>query len=175
MDNTKHCSCIEYLEKDNTLKLAFSNETYSIYGNLNKGEKIILKYFGRLISDDEFDETKILLNYGYGNLWEEKNVSEMNLCYHSDIKCYCTILELTNTENLFFCFMSNNNWDLNNNSSYMINIDTPITVLTKKSVNIMIPEDEYTSSTNRFLKNLTNKLIHFFERIGNLFDTKIKA
>lgn len=176
MDNNKHCCCIDCLEKDATLKLAFANETYSIYGNLNKGEKIILKYFGSLLKDNDSDEKQIFLNYGYGNLWTEKNISEMKLCYNSDTKCYCTNLELINAENLFFCFMdSNNNWDLNDKSSYMITIDSPITVLTKKTIDIIIPEDEYINSFNTFFKKLNDKLINFFIIIGNFFDNKIKA
>lgn len=176
MDNVKKCCCTDYLEKDNNLKLAFSNETYSIYGNLNKGEKIILKYFGSLITDNTSNEKKIFLNYGYGNLWTEKNICEMKLCYHNDTKCYCTNLELINAENLFFCFMdSDNNWDLNDKSSYMLTIDTPLTVLTKKTVDIIIPEDEYINLFSRFMKKLNNKLINLFISIGNFFDKKIKA
>ena len=175
MNNIKKCCCTEYLEKDNILKLCFTNENYSIYGNLNKGDKIILQYFGKLITEEVLEDKKIFFNYGYGNLWTDKNILEMSLCFHSDKKCYCTELELINTENLFFCFMdNNNNWDLNDSSSYMVTIDIPITTLTKKTFAVAIQDEEYISPINNFLKKLTNKLIHLFSKIGGLFDKKIK-
>lgn len=176
MNNIKKCCCTEYIEQNNMLKLACENETYSIYGNLNKGEKIILKYFGKLLPEDDTDDVKIFLNSGYGNLWEEKGTYEMNPCCYSDKKCYCFELELLNSENLLFCFMDNkNNWDLNENSSYMISINLPITRLVKKVTQVTVSEEEYIHSTNNFFKNLTEKLIGFFEKIGNIFYNKIKS
>jgi|GEM_PF-2375357 len=176
MNDIGKCFCTEYLEKENMSKLSFINEAYTIYGSLNKGEKIILKYFGKLLTDDSSKETKIFLNYGYGNLWSDKNVLEMKLCYHSDRRCYCVQLELINTENLFFCFMDNyNNWDLNESSSYIIVIDTPITVLTKKTFSVALQEEDYMSTKSKFFKKLTDKLIIFFTKIGGIFDKKIKV
>jgi hypothetical protein len=171
MDNIENCCCTKYIKEDTILKLSFANETYSIYGNLNKGEKIILKYFGSLLPSDESKETQIFLNYGYGNLWSEKNVLELKPCYHSDTKCYCTELELLNSENLFFCFMdNNNNWDLNEKSSYMITIDTPTNTLIKQTVAIALPEEEYISETSKLLKKIIAKITNFFEKIGGLFE-----
>jgi len=176
MECIEKCCCSEYIEKDNILKLCSANETYSIYGNLNKGDKIILKYFGKLLTNETEEETKIFFNYGYGNLWTDKNILEMTLCCHSDKKCYCSELELVNTENLFFCFMdNNNNWDLNDSSSYMIAIDIPATTLTKTSFAVTIHDDEYMSINSSFFKKITNILINFFAKIGGLFDKKIKA
>jgi hypothetical protein len=176
MDENNQCSCINFLANNDTLKLSVETETYKVYGNLNKGEKIILKYFGKLITEDSSNVTKIFLNYGYGNLWDEKNVIEMKLCCHNDIKCYCTSIELINSENLFFCFMDcNNNWDINNNSSYMLAIDTPVTMITKKTVAVTILEEEHLSKTNKLFKIITNKLISIFAKIGGLFDNKVKV
>jgi len=176
MNNLDTCCCTEYIEKDNMLKLSLTNETYSIYGNLNKGEKVILKYFGKLITNDTSKDIKIFLNYGYGNLWTDKNVLEMTLCHHSDKVCYCIELELINIENMFFCFMdNNNNWDLNNSSSYMISINTSITTLTKKTFAVALQDEEYLSYTNKFLQKLTSKLINLFAKIGRLFERKIKV
>ena len=176
MNDIKKCCCTEYLEKDNESKLRFTNETYSIYGNLNKGDTIILQYFGKLVTEEIPEDKKIFFNYGYGNLWTDKNVLEMTLCCHSDKKCYCIELELINIENLFFCFMdNNNNWDLNDSSSYMVTIDIPATTLTKKTFAVAIQDEEYMSTTSNFLKKLTNKLIHFFAKIGGLFDKQIKV
>ncbi len=171
MDNLSNCYCMEYIEKDLILKLSFENETYSIYGNLNKGEKIILKYFGTLVKDNETKDKRIFLNYGYGNLWSEKNISEMKLCCHSDKLCYCCELELLCSENLFFCFMDNqNNWDLNDKSSYMVTIDTPVTTLIKKTVELAQIDEEYMNTTNKFFQTVLSKLLNFFKRIGGLFE-----
>ncbi|MDD2376143.1 MAG: hypothetical protein PHD15_00580 [Clostridia bacterium] len=175
MNDIEKCCCSEYIKKDIMLKLSFTNETYSIYGNLNKGDKVILKYFGKLLINETSENTKIFFNYGYGNLWTDKNALEMVLCCHSDKKCYCSELELINTENLFFCFIdNNNNWDLNESSSYMITIDTPITTLIKKPFAVTIQDEDSMSATSNFLKKLTTKLMHLFASIGSLFDKKIK-
>lgn len=176
MNDTNQCYCTEYIEKDDMLKLSFENEVYSIYGKLNKGEKIILKYFGKLIPDDEPVDKQIFLNYGYGNLWADKSILEMKPCCYSDKKCYCIEIELTNVENLFFCFMdSNNSWDLNDNSSYVVAIDNPLTTLTKTTVSVTVPDEEYMSMSNRFFQKITTRLINFFAKIGNLFDRRSRA
>jgi len=176
MNNIEKCCCTEYIEKDDMLRVSFTNETYSIYGNLNKGDKIILKYFGKLITNESEKDIKVFLNYGYGNLWMYKNVIEMTLCCHSDNACYCAELELLNVENLFFCFMdNNNNWDLNENSSYMVTIEAPPTVLIKTSFAVAIHEEEFMSTTGKFIKQIINKLIHFFDKLGGIFDKKVKS
>ena len=175
MENEKTCSCKIALETEESLKLSFKNEVYSIFGNLNKGEKIIIKYFGNLCINDEIEDRKILLNYGYGNLWSDKNVIEMTSCCHSEKKCYCAELNLTNNDNLFFCFMdNNNNWDLNNNSSYMINIDDSITTMAKKITAVTIADEEYISFTTKLFKALTDNLLNLFAKIGSLFDKKVE-
>lgn len=176
MYNNDKCCCTEYLEKDTKLELSFENEVYSIYGNLNNKERIILKYYGKLMPCDNLDDKKIFLNYGYGNLWIDKTVVEMDLCRHNEKKCYCHELELVNVENLFFCFMdSENNWDLNNNSSYMITIDSPLTTLTKKTFAVEVAEEEYLSERSKIFKKISDKIINFFMKIGNLFDKKIRT
>lgn len=175
MENEKTCCCMKALESKETLKLSFENEVYSIFGNLNKGEKIIIKYFGDLCANEELEDKKILLNYGYGNLWSDKNVIEMTSCCHNDKNCYCTELELINNDNLFFCFMdNNNNWDLNNNSSYMINIDDSITTIAKKNIAVAIADEEYISFTTKLFKAITDNLLNLFAKIGGLFERKVE-
>lgn len=176
MENIDNCFCNNFLKKEDNLKLYFSSETYNIFGNLNKGEKIILKYFGKLVTDEDMQEKKLFINYGYGNLWSDKNVIEMTLCSHSDKVCYCVQIELTNNENLFFCFMdNNNNWDLNDNCSYAIQIDEAITTLAKKEVAVSLADEEYISPMNKLLNKLTDKILNLFSRIGDLFEKKVKV
>lgn len=171
MENEKKCCCLKALETEETLKLSFENEVYSIFGNLNKGEKVIIKYFGNLCAKEDLKDKKILLNYGYGNLWSDKDVVEMTSCGHSEKNCYCTSLELTNNNNLFFCFMdNNNNWDLSDNSSYMLNIDDSITTMAKKNIAVAIADEEYLSFTTRLFKTLTDNLLNLFAQIGGFFD-----
>lgn len=175
MSDIEGCSCTKYIAKDEMLKLSLETENFSVYGNLNKGEKIILKYYGKLLPETEVKDKKIFINYGYGNLWTDKKVQELNICKYSDKLCYCTEFELENIENLYFCFMdSDNKWDLNDNSSYMITIDSPLTTIAKTNVAVAIPDDEYQSFTNRLFKKIVNKLINFFYIIGNVFDKKIR-
>jgi hypothetical protein len=176
MDNICDCYCSELLKKDENFKLSFSNDVYSIFGNANKGEKVILKYFGKLISDENVEEKMIFLNYGYGNLWDDKMVLEMTLCSHSDKTCFCAEIDLINNENLFFCFMDNNNiWDLNDNSSYTLQIGDQITTLAKKEVAVSLANDEYISPMNKLINKITDSLIKFFYKIGDIFDKRIKA
>lgn len=165
------CDCEKYISKGNNLKLAYTNKIFDIYGDLNKGEVIIIKYFGNLL---EKENDKIFLNYGFGNLWTDKNVIELNSCTHSDKKCYCASFELLHTENLFLCFMdSNNNWDLENNSSYTVEIGDSLTTLTKTIVDITIPEEEYMNKFEIFFKKLSNKLLNMFLKIGTIFEKKL--
>lgn len=176
MDNHYNCCCSEFLKKDENLKLSFSNDIYSIFGNLNKGDKIILKYYGKLVPNENIEDKKIFLNYGYGNLWIDKKVLEMTLCSHSDKTCFCSEIELTNNENLFFCFMDNNNsWDLNDNSSYDLQIDDQITTLAKKEVAVSLTNDEYISPINKLINSITDTLIKLFSKVGDMFDRKIKV
>lgn len=176
MENTDSCYCKDSLKKEENLKLSFSNEIFSIFGNLNKGEKIILKYFGKLINSENLEDKKIFLNYGYGNLWLDKKVIEMTLCKHSDKTCYCIEIDLINNENLFFCFMdSHNEWDLNDSSSYALQIDEAVTTLAKKDVAVFLTDEEYITPINKLLNKITDKILKFFSRIGDLFDKKVKV
>lgn len=202
----KKCSCSKYLEKKENLKVCLENEIFTIYGNLNKGQKIVIKYHGKLLNEKENKEEnkiveenieknlienlkenenknnnnnekekKIFLYYGYGNLWSDKGMIEMDVCNHSDKQSYCVALNLINVENLFLCFMdNNNNWDLNESSSYIIKIDNPMTTLTKKLLSVALTEEDYWS-TNKFFKNIINKFLCFFEKIGNIFDKMLKT
>ncbi|MEG1705210.1 MAG: hypothetical protein RR290_01380 [Clostridia bacterium] len=166
MNNSISCKCTTYIKKGNNLKLTFSNDTFSIYGDLNKGENIIIKYYGKLV-----ESNKIILNYGYGNLWLDKTVIYLDLCTHSDEKCYCTSLELLHTETLYLCFMdNNNNWDLNGSSSYSITVEDSLNTLTKTVLDITVPEEEYISKFNFLFKKLKNKLLNFLLNIGSAFE-----
>jgi hypothetical protein len=176
MEENKTCYCSELLKSNENFKLSQENEVYSIFGNLNRGEKIIIKYFGKLVNDEQNQDKKILFNYGYGNLWTDKNVLEMQECCHSDKKCYCLELELINNDNLFFCFMdNNNNWDLIGSSSYMIPVSECITTMAKKNIEIALIEEEYMSFSAKLLKKLTDKLLNLFATIGDLIYKKVKT
>ena len=65
---------------------------------------------------------------------------------------------------------NNNNWDLSDNSSYMLNIDDSITTMAKKNIAVAIADEEYLSFTTRLFKTLTDNLLNLFAQIGGFFD-----
>jgi hypothetical protein len=165
-----NCDCINHL-KDN-LKLSIEDSKFCIYGNLNNGESIVLKYYGSLLNEDN-NSNDIFINFGYGNMWENRNTLKMKKCEYSDINTYCININLMQKDTFYFCFMdNNNNWDLNDNSSFSFEIDEKLTTMSKTITDITVPEEEYMSKFNIMFKKITDKIINIFLNIGNLFEKK---
>lgn len=165
-----NCDCINHL-KDN-LKLNIDEKKFSIYGNLNNGESIILKYHGDLLNEDnKFDD--IFINFGYGNMWENRSTLKMQKCNYSDINTYCINISFIHKDTFYFCFMdNNNNWDLNNNSSFSFEIEEKLTTMSKTITDITVPDEEYMSKFSILFKKITDKIINVFLNIGNIFEKK---
>jgi hypothetical protein len=97
----------------------------------------------------------------------------MKKCEYSDINTYCININLMQKDTFYFCFMdNNNNWDLNDNSSFSFEIDEKLTTMSKTITDITVPEEEYMSKFNIMFKKITDKIINIFLNIGNLFEKK---
>lgn len=173
--NNNLCFCIDVLHSSENFKLNYENDVYSIYGDINKNNTVLIKYHGYLIPNNELDSKKIFINYGYGNFWAEKDVKEMNMCKNSEKASYCLLLDLANAETFNFCFMdSSNNWDLNENTSYHFNIDESLTSISKTELNNSLLKKDNHYSLNSFLSIISKSLFNWFGDIGNYFYNLIK-
>jgi hypothetical protein len=165
------CNCLNLSKDNKNYFLSYENENFKVYGELFKGSTIILKYCGKLLETNNNENSSIFMHYGFGSLWQNKGNIEMSLCKHSDLKHYCTVLNLPSSESLMFCFMDdNNNWDLNNNSSYELKISEKPLDLSKKEEEIVTTDEDFLNGFQKFIKKLTDGIYNVILKIGNGFE-----
>ncbi len=165
-DEINKCECINLMKEEGKYLLSYENEFFKIYGKLCKDNNIIIKYYGKL-KDNINADIKLFIHYGFGNLWTNKGNKEMTLCNHSKEKCFCTTIDISSKENLMFCFMdSNNNWDLNDNSSYEVAVLEEPCIMSKKDDEFITTEEELMSGFEKFIKKITGKLYNLILKIG---------
>ena len=162
---------MENIKKEYNENVIFENNTYEIVGLNKKNEKIKIRYFGQLMEKEVTDANKIYLYYGYGNLWNYKNNLEM--IYNKNSKSYEISIEIIEEDSLYFCFMNEkNNWDLNGNTSYMLEIIKNIDSMSKSEKEIL-DINESDNSIRKFFKQISKKFFILLNKLGISFNKSL--
>lgn len=162
---------MENIKKEYNENVIFENNTYEIVGLNKKNEKIKIRYFGQLMEKEVTDANKIYLYYGYGNLWNNKNNLEM--IYNKNSKSYEISIEIIEEDSLYFCFMNEkNNWDLNGNTSYMLEIIKNIDSMSKSEKEIL-DINESDNSIRKFFKQISKKFFILLNKLGISFNKSL--
>lgn len=140
---------------DNTL-------SYIIDGQALVDNIIDIKYIGKLVENDNNDK-KIFIHYGYGLLWENPNQLELA---KGENNTYYTSIRLDNFDSISFGFRDNlDNWDICETGSYHISILKENISITKIDNELpFIPDD--TGLWEKILENIKRFFWSFFKRIS---------
>lgn len=163
------CACDQGYDKG-VLKKTLENNIFSIFGNLNKNNSIVIRYHGELTSNINQNST-FEISYFFDS--NEKDIKTIPLCKCN--KCigdsYCVTIELEKFSNLHFCFKDNkNNYEKNQGKMFCLKIsDDPIESIMQrygfeKNENLPTNTPETSSGLNH-LKTLLQKIKTFFNSL----------
>ncbi|MDD2627504.1 MAG: hypothetical protein PHD20_01285 [Clostridia bacterium] len=124
-DENKDRTCVcELSTNEGILFKSFENSSFSIFGTLTKDKKVLLKYSGKLTSDDIIEKSKtpnIYLYYCFDNKWEDRNIVNMSICNNKTT--YCSSISIPECEYLNVVFTTDDNkWDTDETSAYNLKV-----------------------------------------------------
>ncbi|MCX8075198.1 MAG: hypothetical protein N2749_06420 [Clostridia bacterium] len=150
----------------------FENSNYRIYGKPILGENILIEYFGKLVDNVAIENVinnNIFIYYGFGGLWQKKNHIEMEYYNQNKKDSFFVEIPIIDKNSLYFCFMdANNNWDLNETSSYFIEVEDKTCDLSRTESQALEIEKN-TSLFEKYKEIFCSNWYKLLEKIGNLF------
>ena len=102
------CACNAGYDKG-ALKKTLENNIFTIFGNLNQKNSIVIRYHGVLTESDINDLTTYNMFFYFDDLKSEKQIVKLQKCNKCAGECYCCTLDLDMYNTLNFGFFDNNN------------------------------------------------------------------
>ncbi len=116
------CACNTGYDKG-ALKKTIENNIFSIFGNLNQKNSIVIRYHGILTAKEEDNSTVFSMFYYFDNLENDKKTIKLHKCTKCAGDCYCATIDLDMYHTLNFGFLNNNgNYELNNSYPFKLDI-----------------------------------------------------
>lgn len=117
---------------------------------------------------------EIYLCYGYGNSWNKKETIKMQPINDDNKKYYQCKIKILDEDTVYFCFMDNkHNWDLDNTSSYNLDILKNMDYVSKSKNEITDTDQNDTNFFKSLLKNLSKSFFNFLNKLGVMFGKSI--
>lgn len=165
------CACNAGYDKG-ALKKTIENNIFSIFGNLNQKNSIVIRYHGQLTEKEDNNLTEFSMFYFFDILENDKKIIRLNKCAKCAGDCYCATIDLDMYHTLNFGFEdSNGNYELNNNSLFKLNIlPDPISNIMQRygfEQNTSLPTLEKTKDSIFTFENILNSIKLFFKRCFN--------
>lgn len=107
MDNNVNSSCIcELGYEKGVLKKTIENNIFTIYGNINKSNYIVLRYHGQLIDSIDHNNYKnnLYISYYFDDNINQNHVVSLAKCSKCIGENYCTLISLENYNSISFNF-----------------------------------------------------------------------
>lgn len=126
-----HCTCEEGCNKG-AFKKNVEDEKFTIFGNLNKNNCMILRYHGELVKpneDADLEKPKeIYMYYTFDNNWQDKHHVQMSKCLIGRNHEFCINIDLEQHSLISFGFYNNyGKFDIKDDSTtYCFNIGNDI-------------------------------------------------
>lgn len=141
------------------------------FGNLNQNNSIVIRYHGALTENDAIDSTEFSMFYYFDKAENDKKNIKLQRCTKCIGDCYCATIDLGINHSLNFGFFdSNNNYELNANKAFQIEITPdPITNIMQRygfEENTNLPTCEPTEDKVFKLQNILDLIRSLF---GSLF------
>lgn len=165
------CACDTGYDKG-AIKKTIENNIFTIFGNLNQKNSIVIRYHGLLTENDTNDSTEFNMFYFFDNSENDKKIIKLQKCTKCGGTCYCATLELNTNNTLHFGFFDNNdNYELNDKIAFKLLIKPdPITNIMERygfehSPNLPVCEE--TSSKSFTLQKIFSGIKAFFSNFFN--------
>ncbi|MBQ3047596.1 MAG: hypothetical protein IJD48_01110 [Clostridia bacterium] len=164
------CACDTGYDKG-VLKKTIENNIFTIFGNLNHKNSIVIRYHGCLTENNPNNSTTFNMFYFFDDNVCNKKIIELQKCTKCGDNCYCTSIDLdTNNKLSFGFFNSNNEYELNKNFTFNLDIALdPITNIMQRygfEQNTNLPVCEKQKENMFIFKHIMDNIKIFF---ANLF------
>lgn len=163
------CACDLGYDKG-VLKKTIENNIFTIFGNLNQKNSIVIRYHG--ILTENYDENLIEFNmfYFFGNTQNDKKVVKLKKCAKCSGQCYCATIDLGMNTSLNFGFFDQyNNYEQNSDKPFKLEIaPDPISNLMQKygfEQNVNLPVIEKEQDNSFIFKTFLNSITRLFNRL----------
>lgn len=162
------CACNVGYDKG-ALKKTIENNIFSVFGNLNQKNSIVIRYHGPLTEIEDNNSTEFSMFYYFDNLENNKKSIKLHKCTKCTGDCYCATIDLDMCHSLNFGFLdSNGNFELKNDiTSFQLNIlPDPISNIMQRygfEQNSALPALEKKSNTIFSFGNIFNNIKLFLK------------
>ena len=110
------CACDAGYDKG-ALKKTIENNIFTIFGNLNQKNSIVIRYHGELTEISDKYSTEFNMFYYFDKAKTDKKIIKLQKCNKCSGDCYCATIDLEKNNSLNFGFFdNNNNFELNGNN-----------------------------------------------------------
>lgn len=163
------CACDLGYDKG-ALKKTIENNIFTIFGNLNQKNSIVIRYHGQLTENDTNNSTEFSMFYYFDDHENDKKIVKLHKCCKCIGDCYCATIDLNTNHSFCFGFLdSNNNSEINGNKAFELNIaPDPISNIMQRygfEQNINLPTCEINKETAFFFQNILAAIKGFFSTI----------
>lgn len=166
------CACSVGYDKG-VLKKTLENNIFTIFGNLNQKNSIVIRYHGALTEKESNDLTTFSIFFYFDDFKNDKKILKLQKCTKCAGDCYCATIDLDvhNTLNFGF-FNENNEYELNSVEPFKLSIKPePISDLMQRygfEENTNLPVcDDYNDklfSLNTILNRIKSFLYKLFQK-----------
>ena len=166
------CSCNLGYDKG-ALKKTLENNIFTIFGNLNQNNSIIIRYHGQLTEENSPEPATFNIFYCFDSLTNDKKEIPLCRCRKCLGECYCSTIDLENHKKIFFSFGDNNgNLDTNSGKMFELNIlPDPISSFMQRygfELNTSLPTYEQKTDKLHNIKDIISKIKNLFNKLFSL-------
>jgi len=120
----RNCACELGYDKG-ALKKTIENNIFTIFGNLNQKNSIVIRYHGILTEHNTENTTTFNMFYYFDGLENDKKTIKLQKCTKCLGECYCATIALNDYHYINFGFFDeNNNHEPAINNSFKLDIAT---------------------------------------------------
>ncbi len=165
------CACDVGYDKG-VLKKTIENNLFTIFGNLNQKNSIVIRYHGILTENNTNNSTTFNMFYYFDNAEYDKKTIQLQKCSKCDGDCYCATIDLDMNHTLNFGFFdNNNNYEQNGNYTFKLEITPdPISNIMQRygfEQNTNLPTYEKNKDKMFVLQNILANIKDFFNKLLN--------
>ena len=127
------CACSIGYDKG-ALKKTLENNIFTIFGNLNQKNSIVIRYHGTLTEKDTTNSTAFSMFFYFDDLENDKKTINLQKCTKCAGDCYCATIDLDMHNIINFGFFDENNeYELNSSFPFKLSIKSePISDLMQR-------------------------------------------
>lgn len=163
------CACDIGYDKG-VLKKTIENNIFTVFGNLNQKNSIVIRYHGTLTENENNNSTTYSMFYYFDEAKNDKKIVTLQKCAKCVGECYCTTIDLDMNHTLNFGFFNGDNkYEINGDNSFKLQISPdPISNLMQRygfEQNTNLPTYEENKDKIFAFKSLLNIIKEYFSNL----------